>query len=433
MVVLVAIPLFTAYGVVYDGGWGFPVIAIAVMAPMLVIPTAIGSAGTLMLVNLFPARRTRDLLGVLSVVAAGGVVLFLRLARPEQLAQPEGFRSLIEFITVLRTPTSPFLPSEWVAKAIVGFLHGRPDWLALYLLWSTAGAAVVLGATLHRRLFHTGFTNAQEGVQRAGRSAGRFTLALHFLLRPLNVRRRELVLKEFRVFFRDTTQWSQLILLAVLVIVYVYNVKFLPLRGEGMTFFLVNAVPFLNLILAGFVLASIAARFLFPGVSLEGRTLWLLQASPIAIRDLLWAKFWVGTLPLLGLALIIVMVTNHLLQVSAFMSFVSIGTITLLTFALAGLALGLGALFPQFDTANPAQIPTSFGGLIYMMSAIAVIAIVIVLEAGPVYRYLAAQAFRVPIAPTDMFWGFGWAALVCIVATLGPIRLAITRLERIER
>ena len=67
-----------------------------------------------------------------------------------------------------------------------------------------------------------------------------------------------------------------------------------------------NVVPFLNLVLAGFVLASIAARFIFPGVSLEGRTLWLLRSSPLAMRDLLWAKFWVGTLPLLVLALGIV-------------------------------------------------------------------------------------------------------------------------------
>jgi len=134
------------------------------------------------------------------------------------------------------------------------------------------------------------------------------------------VLRRELLLKEIRVFFRDTTQWSQLILLGVLVVVYVYNIKFLPLTGPGITFFLVNIVPFLNLALAGFVLASIAARFIFPAVSLEGRTLWLLRSSPMRVRDLLWAKYWVGTVPLLVLALGIVGVTNHLLQVSSFTS-----------------------------------------------------------------------------------------------------------------
>jgi ABC-2 type transport system permease protein len=37
------------------------------------------------------------------------------------------------------------------------------------------------------------------------------------------------VLKEWRLFFRDSTQWSQLVLLAVLVVVYVFNVRALPL------------------------------------------------------------------------------------------------------------------------------------------------------------------------------------------------------------
>ena len=253
------------------------------------------------------------------------------------------------------------------------------------------------------------------------------------MLRPLGILRRELVLKELRLFFRDTTQWSQLILLGVLVVVYVYNIKFLPLRGEGITFFLVNVVPFLNLVLAGFVLASIAARFIFPGVSLEGRTLWLLRSSPMAVKDLLWAKFWVGTLPLLILSIAIVGVTDYLLQVSDFMFYVSVGSIVLMTFALSGMAIGFGTLFPQFETENAAQIPTSFGGLVYMMASVALIGSVIVLEARPVYGFLAARAFGQPIEPTEMALGFGAAALLCIVATLVPIRIAIRRLEAVER
>ena len=42
-----------------------------------------------------------------------------------------------------------------------------------------------------------------------------------------------------------------------------------------------------------------------------------------------------------------------------------------MTLALAGLALGFGTLFPQFETENAAQIPTSFGGLLFMMAAVA--------------------------------------------------------------
>ena len=57
-----AVPIIAAYGVVYGGGPVFPLIAIAAFAPFFVLPRVVGSAVTLMLVNVFPARRTRDIL-----------------------------------------------------------------------------------------------------------------------------------------------------------------------------------------------------------------------------------------------------------------------------------------------------------------------------------------------------------------------------------
>lgn len=432
MVVLMAVPMFAAYGLAYDGGLFFPVLTVLLFVPFLVIPAVVGSGTTLLLVNVFPARRTRDILSVIAVLAAGGVVVLFRLLRPEKLARPEGFRSLLDFVAVLRTPTSPLLPSEWLQKGVMGFLTDTLDVLPIYLLWTTGAAAVVLGALVHRRLYFTGFTKAQEGAQKWAK-AGAFGTFGRTVLRPFGVLRRELLLKELRLFFRDSTQWSQLILLGVLVVVYVFNIKFLPLTGEGVTFFLRNIVPFLNLVLAGFVLASIAARFLFPGVSLEGRTLWLLRSSPMEMRALLWAKFWVGTAPLLLLAIGIVAVTDWLLQVTPFMFFVSVGTITLMTFALAGLAVGFGTLFPQFETENAAQIPTSFGGLLYMMTAVGVIGGVVILEARPVYLWLQARAFGGTAEPGDLVFGFVAAAALCIAATVVPIRVALARLERVER
>lgn len=428
MVILLAIPMFTAYGVAYDGGPFFPLIVLASFLPFLIIPAVVGSALTLLLVNVFPARRTRDILSVVAVLAAGGMVVLFRLVRPEQLARPEGFKSLVDFITVLRGPTSPLLPSEWVQHAVMSWLRGRTDLLPYFLLWSTAAAALVLAAMLHRWLFANGFSKAQDTAD-TWVSVGPVARTVQAMVNPFGVVKRELVLKEVRLFFRDTTQWSQLILLAVLVMVYVFNIKFLPLRGDGMTFFLVNVVPFLNLVLAGFVLASIAARFVFPGVSLEGRTFWLLRSSPMSMRELLWSKFWVGTLPLLVLAVGIVGITDYLLQVTQFMMVVSVLSITFMTLAIAGLAIGFGTMFPQFETDNAAQIPTSFGGLVFMMSSIALIGIVVILEARPVYSYLSAEAYGTPSDPMGMFLGFGASMIICCVATLVPIELAVRRLD----
>jgi ABC-2 type transport system permease protein len=431
MVVLMAVPMFAAYGVAYSGGPFFPLVVIATFLPFLIVPAVIGSAVTLLLVNIFPARRTRDILSVIAVLAAGGVVVLFRVVRPERLARPEGFRSLVDFIAILRGPTSPMLPSEWVQRAIMAWLTPKTDLLPYYLLWSTAAAACVIGALLHRWLYAKGFSKAQESGEKWVKTGGMARIGRR-LLTPFGIVKRELVLKEVRLFFRDTTQWSQLILLGVLVLVYVFNIKFLPLRGDGMTFFLQNIVPFLNLVLAGFVLASIAARFIFPGVSLEGRTLWLLRSSPMSMRELLWAKFWVGTLPLLVLALAIVGLTDVLLEVTGFMMAVSIFSIVFMTMAIAGLALGFGTMFPQFETENAAQIPTSFGGLVFMMTSVALIGAVVILEAKPVYNYLQSQAFGADADPLAMVVGFGLAGALCTAATLVPIQVALRRLERGE-
>ena len=398
MVALMAVPIFSAYGVIYDGGWLFPLVVIAFFVPLLVLPAVVGSAVTLTLVNVFPARRTRDLLSVIAIGAAGGVVLVFRLIRPEQLARPEGFRNLLDFITVLRTPTSPFLPSEWATAGIMNHLLGSFDPLPLLLLWSTAASLMVLGAILHRQLYSTGFTKAQEGAERFIK--GRLWQALFDpLLRPLSVAKREFIIKDLKLFFRDTTQWSQLILLAVLVVIYLFNIQALPLfTGERVPFFLVTVVSFLNLGLAGFVLAAIAARFIFPAISLEGQQMWLLRSSPLDLKALLWSKYWIGTVPLLVLALVITLFTNIILKATPFMIVVGAGTIVLLTLAISAMALGFGALYPQFDTENAAQIPTSYGGLIFMMTTIALLALVIVVEAVPVYGYLRATFNGQPVS-----------------------------------
>ena len=427
MVVLMAAPIFTAYEVVFHGGLVFPLLAILAFIPFLLIPAALGSMITMILVNVFPARRTKEILALVTVIAAAGLALLFRLLRPEQLAKPEGFHSLVEFITLLRAPSSPWLPSEWLQMGVMGWLREEPEALPFYLLWSTAAAVLTIGAAMHSRFYAQGFSRAQESFGGTKSNRGKTLFATIFS--PLGILRRELILKEIRLFFRDTTQWSQLILLAVLVVVYVFNVRYLPLGKGGLSFFLTNVIPFLNIAIAGFVLASIAARFIFPSVSLEGRTLWLLRSSPISMRDVLWSKYWVGTAPLLTLAVIIVFVTNALLDVSGFMMGISLFTIVFLTCAIASLALALGTFFPQFEAENAAQIPTSFGGLIFMMSSVSLIGLIVLLEGRPVYDFLAARTFGSQPDTSQMIGWFAVAGLVCVATTIIPLRMAERKLE----
>ncbi|MGH7579822.1 MAG: putative ABC transporter permease subunit [Gemmatimonadales bacterium] len=432
MVALLALPFFTAYGIVYSGGLLFPLVAFAAFLPFLVLPAVIGTIFTVVLVNVFPARRTRELLGLIGLGALVTAVILLRFMRPEQLARPEGFRNFVDYLAELRTPTNPLLPSEWTAEMVMNWLLRVADPWPVLMLWGTALAAITIGALVHRRLYHSGFSKAQEGAARRVRRPLRGPLGR--ALQSVPAAKREFIFKDLRLFFRDNTQWSQLILLAVLLLIYIFNIKSLPIHsGERIPFSLVIVISFLNLGLAGFVLAAVAARFIFPAVSLEGRQMWLLRSSPLDPGAMLWSKYWTGTVPLLVLALVITVLTNWLLRAGPFMMAVSVGTILLYTLAVCALALSFGVFYPQFGTENAAQIPTSFGGVVYMMASLSLLALVIMLEAPPVASQLRAyrRGQELGLTPQLLVSGAGIVAIL-VGATILPLRLSVQRIERME-
>jgi ABC-2 type transport system permease protein len=434
MVGLLAVPLFLAYGIAYRADVGFYILAGLVTVPFLVLPAVVGVGVTLLLVNVFPARRTRDLLALIGLFAAAGIVAVFRFLRPERLVRPEEFRDLVDFLAVLRTPSSVWLPNEWATESLMSYLNGVFDPFPALLLLSTAAAFVVVGAWLHLRFFQTGYSRAQEGATRQEHRSR--STWVEGALGWLPSRARVLVAKEIRVFFRDSTQWSQLLLLGVLVVVYVYNVKVLPLySGEQVSFFLINVVSFLNLGLAGFVVAAIAARFVFPAMSLEGRMMWLLRSSPLDVRALFWSKYWVGTLPLLLVAIPLIVATNWILEVSPLIFALSTGTMVIATLTLTALALSFGALFPNYDSDNVAEIPTSFGGLLFMMAAVGYLVGVIVLEAWPVYSYLAGNLRDEPVRnffTVQVVMGIAGAMVLSAVAIAIPIRAGMRKVGALD-
>jgi hypothetical protein len=67
-----------------------------------------------------------------------------------------------------------------------------------------------------------------------------------------------------------------------------------------------------------------------------------------------------------------------------------------------------------------------------MLTSVALIGAVTILEAKPVYGYLRSEAFGGDADPVAMIIGFGIAGLLCTAATLVPVEVALRRLERGE-
>ncbi|HVN86677.1 MAG TPA: hypothetical protein VMW17_17725 [Candidatus Binatia bacterium] len=438
MVILFAVPAFLAYGVVHHTGPLFYVAVVVTLPPFLVIPAAIGVSVTAILVNVFPARRTKDILLLLSVVAVAVLYLFFRMLQPERLVNPEGFKDFMEFLTAMQTPASPLLPSTWAAETLfplLGLREGSPGFYFLLLL-STAAVAAMASERVMRSLFLPGWTKAQEGRQARLTQQPMWERLMRAATIQFSDQTRLIAIKDLKTFFRDTSQWSQLILLLALVVVYVYNFSVLPLQGSPLvTFYFKNVIAFLNLALAGFVVSAVSVRFIFPSISLEGKAFWVLRTAPLSLRRMWWAKFWVGLLPLLVLGEVLVLATNTYLRVMPFMMWLSALTLFGMTFGIVSLGLAVGATYPNFDADNAARVAAGVGGLVYMIVCMTFIGTVVILEAWPVYVLFSSWLRGVPVSPAA--WSGVIASFTAAVGVSGAVFACSTlyglrKLETIE-
>ncbi len=387
MVVVFLVPVLAGVGLARCAPAGFYLGAATTIVPFSIIPVALGCGLTLLLVNVFPARRARDILMLMGILFAGSVVLLLRYVRPERLMRAETLPDLMGFFTTLQTPVTPLLPSFWAGETLFAGLQGRFDLLHAGALWITALALTVMLRAAHERWHFTGFSKAQEarktrfnGLRVVDRLVGRL---------PLSTVRRQLLVKDVKVFLRDVTQWSQLLLLGALVLVYIYNFRVLDLdRIPYMSGTVKNAYAFVNLGMAGLVMATIAVRFVFPAVSAEGPAFWIIRTAPAALREFLWSKFWIGLVPVLVLTEGLTIVGNALLGIDPFLEIVCAVAVVFLSLALVGLATGLGARYPRFGGDNAAQVAGSYGGVMFMICAVLFVLVTIALLGWPSSLYL---------------------------------------------
>jgi ABC-2 type transport system permease protein len=437
MVVLFGLPVFLAYGQVFGAGFEYYTALACSLLPFCLLASAMGTLIVLVAVICLPANRMRDIFLLLSMVVVILLYFMFRFMRPERLVDPDGLASLSHYLTSLKAPGSPFLPTTWTLETLWPLLAGKRDMAWFYLGLSVSGALAMafLQTKVARLLYFKGLSKAQVARRwQLGRNRAAGRGRTRFL--PVRGKVGALLFKDVQRFFRDHTQWSQLFLMGALIVVYLYNFKVLPIEKAPIrTFYLQNILAFLNMGLAGFVLAAIAVRFVFPAVSMEGQAFWVLRSAPIAVKTYLWVKFWAYVGPLLVLSEILIVFSNRLLSVTPFMMGLSTLTVFFMVLGITAMGVGLGAAYPNFHLENMAQAATGVGGMLFMMLCVGFIGSVILLEAGPVYTIFMARLQGNPIPLVHWIWitlSFASVAGINVLAVCWPMRLGVKRLSQMD-
>ena len=425
MMLIFSLPIFGAYGSVFHAGplyWPLMLLSVLSTAAMA---GGIGLALTVLLVNIFPARRTKDIVLYLSLLFGILLYLVIRLIRPEDLADPEKFPDFLEYLSAMQTPAAPLLPPSWPSNLLSSYLQdGHTDLLLTALLLLTPLILYFAGEWVMQHWFFAGFSKAQE-------SFGGFHRFKARPYRPSPIR--WFLRRELHMFLRDSSEWSQLFLVGALVVVYLYNFKVLPLDRSPMPLdYISNLISYANIGLTGFLVASLAARFVYPAIGSEGTGFELIRTSPLGTARYMLYKYLFYVLPFSFLALVLLLVSNHLLQITGPMQWISVCTGLVITWSVVAMALGFGAIYADFKAENRAAVLGGFGAVLFLFSALTLELAIIGIGSVPVYRLVRSviKTGEAPLMLTISSLLMLTAMLLAsLLTSLWCIKKGITRLE----
>lgn len=432
-------PILLAYGLASHAPPFFYLAAVLFYLPFVVIPAALGSLITLLGLR-FLLRfhaRAKWLLGILLVAVGALFATFRSRLSPGELATPEGAAGdLRGLLDLLGRSQHPFLPSQWLAdgvlKAALGDYGGAL--FDLGLLLSTALFFLWLATLAAERFFPLNWSalvGAEESRPVKSRRGllSRLEAIFFFLREPW----RALVVKDLRLFWREPAQWSQFLLFFGIMALYVANT-----RGEaaqaavGASWKAWGTV--LNLVACLLILASLTSRFIYPLISLEGRRIWILGLSPVGLRKVVQQKFWLSVATTAGFTLGLTALTGIRLGLDPVAMGLSLGAVLASTFALSGLAVGLGSLYANFSEDNPSRVVSGLGGTLNFLLSLLHIALTTAgLGAVLVWRELGRAAGASSLSDGQVIAiATVWILGVTALATWLPLRLGIRHLESID-
>lgn len=434
MALAFGLPVLAAYGITYSAGPAYYVLIFLILPTFLLIPASLGVSVATLLVTIFPARRIREALALVGVLFLVVIFVTLRMLRPERLADAESFESVAAYVAELQTPVPILTPPRWASEVLMAALLDRPlPMLELSMLLTGAIGMFGVSRWLTAWLHDSGRSRAQEARSARLAKAGWLDVMLALWTRPLSAEARAIVIKDVKTFFRDPAQWTQVFLVASIVAIAIVSVASLPLdvfRGPWMAAW-VNSLAFLMLALVGLVMAALAARFQFSAVSSEGRGFWVVRTSPLTAEQFLWAKAWPGLPPMIIVGEILAVASTRLLGASNFLMWVAMGTALLMALGISGIAIGMGAIWPDFKADNAARVASGPAGLLFMAVSVSLVLLVLALEAAPVYFVLSAVYQEVEMSQTRIVITaacLGLTTMVCLFAAIWPIRYGARRL-----
>jgi ABC-2 type transport system permease protein len=451
---LLASPIIIAYGMVAHAPWYYYALMVPQIVAFVYIPCGIGAICCLFVIHKLPRlRRIIIAAAILFIVAISVPPVWRTVSSPQsRLFGSEWFQ---ETLYRFRFTQQEWLPSTWLTNGLLE--AARPTTVVvtaeaadlpmmksvLYLAVLVSNALIlhILTVWAAKRWFRVSYANfACRKVPRRQVGDALPDRVLKLMLTPFPRPLKLLLIKDWRLLRRDPVQWSQFLIFFGLLGLYFLNVDRFNNRQTDIGYITwINMVSFLNLAVVGLILSTFTTRFIYPMISLEGHCFWILGLLPIDRDTILWSKFWFASLGSWIPCAVLVLLSDLMLNVPLLVILVHQLTCVLLCLGLSSIAVGFGAMMPNFRETSPSKIAAGFGGTLNLVLSALYIMVVVVLTALPCHFYLLAGKgpwgvafFNPEYLRLWLVAGTGMAIFVGAVATIVPLRRGLRAFRQLE-
>ncbi|MEP0821914.1 MAG: hypothetical protein HRF44_03615 [Ignavibacterium sp.] len=399
----------------YGSYLGYPWYAMLGIMVFLLVPFMLLSAciAVLILMGLMKIAGKigfRRVVALLSSLYLMMVYVFFKFSNPVQLIENAAryYPNVDINLAQLDPFFAKFLPNHWLAEFLFFLSRGEVERglpMGLLLLFVAAGMFVTALLIAHRFYYRSWLITfefqASSNVPRTGKSLTVFDFRKKSIL-PAQAE--SILKKEYFAFFREPSQWIHLAVMIVLITVFVSSIR-------GLNFILrVAELPALTYLVlyafGGFLSASLALRFVFPLISLEGNSFWALRSMPVKMRTYYAVKFLIGFLLVSVLALVVAYFSNapfvRLTPTNRILLWFGLYSAFVVSLTMTALNMGLGGYFGNFQEKNPIRIASSQGATLTFLMTLMYLVLLVAIIAIPVSGHFDAIFYRGVFPPERM-------------------------------
>jgi ABC-2 type transport system permease protein len=361
------------------------------LLPFMLIAASLGVILLMVMIHLAFKVGLKKVVAGLILIYLLSLLLFLKFSNPISVVEQvmAFYPNINGYFSSLDNPTLKYLPNFWIADSLYWFSTGKPLYALPYIGFLLVTSAIFLLAALFiaKKLYYKSWLESFELKLKNTTSKEKTRHTLIFTQKSFFKTQTDVLLKkEFLQFFREPGQWIHLSVIIFLIAIFIVSLNgidasLLNAYNYGLRAIIYIVIFSFNL----FLISSLALRFVFPAVSLEGDAFWKLKSSPVSMKRILIIKFLI----LFSFIFLIGQGLNYFSHLSfpkplLLTSSINIAFVTL---AIVSMNFGMGSLFINLKEKSPIRLASSQGASLTFLFTILLIVFLIALLFIPIYNY----------------------------------------------